>query len=259
MSVFTFRKQLTQDAEDDEITPTFILESVDSGARSSLELLGVRNSSVFLVNATIWVEGITDRWYFRAMLESFVEYLEEIGQLRMYIEEDVHYSFVEYAGNNITHWSFLEDEDRPIEVERLCSKALVIIDSDGNTKMQRKDKLVELLKDRLIVLPCREVENLLPYTVIKQVILEYEKESDKDLPDVKYASYQNKYLGRFIEEVVLGGNFSRRGGYKSDSGTIKSKVDFCERVRDKIKYSELPRSTQELVRKIYDFIVLQST
>ena len=199
-----FRKQLEQgDAEDDELSPTFILESIDSGDRSSLELLGVRNSSVFLVNATIWVEGITDRWYFRTMLDSYVDYLARTGGLKLKVEEDVHYSFVEYAGANITHWSFLEDEEQPIQVERLCSKALVIIDSDGNAKLQRKEELRQLLNDRLVILPSREVENLLPYHVIKQVVLEYEKDPDRKLPDIEYALFQDEYLGRFIEDVIL--------------------------------------------------------
>ena len=29
-------------------------------------------------------------------------------------KEDYHYSFVEYGGNNITHWSFLDKEETPI-------------------------------------------------------------------------------------------------------------------------------------------------
>ena len=111
--IFTFRKKLSQEEETDEQTPTFIVESVESGNSSSLELLGVRNSSVFLVNATIWVEGITDRWYLRKMLDSYMEYLKEDGFLSLSLEEDVHYSFVEYGGNNITHWSFLDNEEHP--------------------------------------------------------------------------------------------------------------------------------------------------
>jgi hypothetical protein len=259
VSIFTFRKQLREhDTEDDEVNPTFVIEAVDSGDRSSLELLGVRNSSVFLVNATIWVEGITDRWYLRTMLDSYVDYLEQTGGLRLKIEEDVHYSFVEYAGANITHWSFLEDEDQPIEVERLCSKALVIIDRDGNTKLQRKEELAKTLGDRLVILPSREVENLLPYSVIKKVILEYERDPNRELPDKVYASYEGEYLGKFIEDSILEGRFNRKGGYKSPSGTLKSKVDFCEKARHMLQYSDLPSTTQELVKKIYDFILSQN-
>lgn len=259
VSIFTFRKQLKQqDTDDDELSPTFIMELVNSGDRSSLELLGVRNSSVFLVNATIWVEGVTDRWYLRKMLDAYVQFLEENGGLKLRIEEDVHYSFVEYAGSNITHWSFLEEEERPIEVERLCSRAMVVIDRDGNTKLQRKEELAKILGERLVILPCREVENLLPYSVIKQVVMEYEKSPKRELPDIEYPTYEDKYLGAFIEDVILDGHFSRKGGYKSPSGTIKSKVDFCERAQSKLHYSDLPPATQDLIQKIYDFILLQN-
>lgn len=259
VSIFTFRKQLSQE-ETDEQTPTFIVESVESGNSSSLELLGVRNSSVFLVNATIWVEGITDRWYLRTMLNSYIEYLKEDGSLSLSLEEDVHYSFVEYGGNNITHWSFLDEEEHPIEIDRLCAKALVIVDKDGDKKLARKDSLERLLGERLIVLPAREMENILPYNVIKEVVLEYEKNPNLQLPDKPYSAYQHKYLGTFIEERVFNDTpFSRRGGYKEASGTIKSKRDFCSKALPKIRYQDLPPSTQEVVEKMYKFIKDQNS
>jgi len=235
VSIFTFRKQLSQKEETDEQTPTFIVEAVESGNSSSLELLGVRNSSVFLVNATIWVEGITDRWYLREMLNSYMKHLAEKDPSVLKLEEDTHYSFVEYGGSNITHWSFLDEEDHPVEVERLCAKAMVIIDKDGDNKLARKEKLKEILHERLIVLPAREMENLLPYKVIKEVILEYEKNPALQLPHKEYNAYQDKYLGTFIEsQIFKGKTSSRRGGYKEKSGTIKSKLDFCKKALEPV-------------------------
>src|ERR1700745_3947929 len=46
-------------------------------------------------------------------------------------KQDLHYSFVEYGGSNITHWSFFTD-DAPTVVERLCGKLLLIADKDGS-------------------------------------------------------------------------------------------------------------------------------
>src|SRR5437773_18668 len=77
------------------------------------------------------------------------------------------------------------------------------IDQDGNSKLQRKEKLEEILGDRLIILPCREVENLLPYYIIKQVVLEYERDESKELPDKEYDLYKDKPLGRYIEDTML--------------------------------------------------------
>jgi predicted ATP-dependent endonuclease of OLD family len=248
VSIFTFRKILGESGEE-ELTPDFTIEAVDSGCESSLELLGVRNSSVFLVNATIWVEGITDRWYLRKMLESYMDFR---GGMRL--EEDTHYSFVEYGGANITHWSFLDYEEKPIEVQRLCAKAVVIIDKDGEKKEKRKDDLLAILGERLIILPCREVENLLSYKVIKEVVSEYEKKDESEIKDFDYEKYQNEYLGKFIEDKMLKKSFSRKGGYKAESGTLRDKVKFCEKALPNIQYTDLPDSTKEIIQNIYQFI-----
>lgn len=258
VSIFTFRKVLGE-TDEDELTPDFTIEAVDSGHESSLELLGVRNSSVFLVNATIWVEGITDRWCLREMLKSYMNYLKDQNKLKLWLEEDTHYSFVEYGGANITHWSFLDYEEKPIEVKRLCAKSVVIIDEDGKKKEQRKEDLEKFLGERLIILPCREVENLLPYEVIKEVVAEYEKNDELKMPEFAYEKYKDKYLGTFIESQMLKNKSTRKGGYKADSGTIKSKVDFCEKALPKIKFENLPDSTKEIIERIYEFIYKQNS
>jgi AAA domain, putative AbiEii toxin, Type IV TA system len=258
VSIFTFRKQLQNTSEE------FVIEAVDGTDQSSLELLGVRNSSVFLVNATIWVEGITDRWYLRKMLNSYMEFLEKKKKLNRKLEEDVHYCFVEYGGSNITHWSFLNKEEHPIVVERLCAKAMVVVDNDGGKKEERKNELLKTLKkDNLIVLPCREVENLLPYEIIKSIVAEYEQIAESMLPTFDYEKYSGKYLGTFIHSKILQGKEpERKGGYKSKSGTIKDKRVFCEKALDKldkIEFSELPDSTQKVIKDIYNFIVNQNS
>jgi hypothetical protein len=42
---------------------------------------------------------------------------------------DTHYSFVEYSGANIVHWSFL-DKCSGIDVDRLCGKLFLVSDRD---------------------------------------------------------------------------------------------------------------------------------
>lgn len=134
-SIYTFQKK--ENAENEE----FSIENVKSGNSNILELLGVRNSSVFLSNCTIWVEGITDRMYLRKYLEVFQNSLEKEDR---HFKENIHYSFVEYGGNNITHWSFLEDKDevKNIDVEKLCGKLFLISDKDDNDKERFKKKLM---------------------------------------------------------------------------------------------------------------------
>ena len=60
-----------------------------------LDLLGVRNSSVFLSNCVIWTEGVTDRMLLRKLLELFTDF--------SYLE-DRHYSFAEYGGSNLENF-----------------------------------------------------------------------------------------------------------------------------------------------------------
>src|SRR5690606_38667289 len=124
VSVYTFKRNGDLDG-----VPQFVFENVDNDSSEVLRLLGVRNSSVFLTNCTIWVEGITDRIYLRRYLELYISRLN-----RKIFKEDIHYSFVEYGGSNITHWSFLSESDESIPniiVDRLCGKLFLITDRDG--------------------------------------------------------------------------------------------------------------------------------
>ncbi|MGB6127181.1 MAG: ATP-binding protein, partial [Psychrilyobacter sp.] len=76
-----------------------IIRRNDENMLELMRNIGVRNSSVFLANSTIWIEGITDRKYLKKYFEI---YQKDKGQ-KIY-EEDKHYSFIEYSGGNITHW-----------------------------------------------------------------------------------------------------------------------------------------------------------
>lgn len=62
ISIYTFRKQLENEIDTREVTANFVIENTSNEDNSILEMIGVKNSSVFLSNCTIWVEGITDRF-----------------------------------------------------------------------------------------------------------------------------------------------------------------------------------------------------
>ncbi|WP_165760255.1 ATP-dependent nuclease, partial [Niastella populi] len=64
ISVYAF-EQIKNNTE----KPDFSIINVENSDTSVLSLLGVNNSSVFLTNCTIWVEGITDRIYIRKYLQ----------------------------------------------------------------------------------------------------------------------------------------------------------------------------------------------
>ncbi|MFN7899896.1 MAG: hypothetical protein ACK5N0_09580 [Synechococcaceae cyanobacterium] len=160
--------------------------------RDLLNQLGVRPSATFLANATIWVEGISDVAYLRAYMEAFLHYLKHWGgedwkatatQLSAY-KEDNHYAFVEYSGANLTHLIFTtEDADAGDDAKQqaqqpstavgsLCGHAIVIADGDISEKRQgkRAEEFSAQLRDRFIILPCKEIENLIPVHYVKQQV-----------------------------------------------------------------------------------------
>jgi hypothetical protein len=245
----------------DEKDPRFRVELLDGADQSALSLLGVRNSSVFLVNATIWVEGLTDRYYLRALFDL---YQRSLPDREWRADEDIHFSFVEYGGGNVVHFAFGEraGEDRRVNVTRLCARAIVVADDDGGTKKDRLKAMQEVLGERLVVLPVREVENLLPWSVLREVIASYEKCDPSSLTEPDANDLQQLPLGALIDDQVLNGSPQRKGGYSAESGTIKAKPDFCERalvqMKDVSLLDQLPPGAKALLERIYKFVRSQN-
>ncbi|EXB46539.1 AAA ATPase domain protein [Acinetobacter sp. 1000160] len=118
--------------------------------RDLLASLGVKPSSVYLANCTIWVEGITDRLYITKFMEKFLTLLEkkdsELYTKYRRFMPNYHYTFVEYAGSNLTHWSFCEDyphlmEDKGLSAKAIASDMLLIADGDIQNKSTRSQVL----------------------------------------------------------------------------------------------------------------------
>lgn len=259
VSVFAFEKHL-EESGSKERPSRYTVTNVSRSDRRPLELLGVRNSSVLLTNCTIWVEGITDRRYVAHWLDLYQQQLHgnTAADRAKFFNEDLHYSFVEYSGGNITHWSFL-DEDGP-EVERLCGKLFLIADHDGakpeSAKGKRHAKLSEKLAERFLLLPTKEIENLLTPACLASVLEAYGELRD-DLQMPKQDSYANKPLGTFIDEKFFKdpSKKKREASYAGDSGTMSDKVKFCERSIAAMKtFDSLSLQAQDLAKRVHEFI-----
>ena len=241
----------------------FEIENVSNADERVLQEIGVRNSSVFLSNGTIWVEGITDRIYIRKYLELYQK------TVKKKYNEDIHYSFVEYGGGNVTHWSFLDDADEShsnINVDRLCGKVFLIADSDGADLNQvaktKKEKRLQSLKDELhdnfFCLKCREVENLLTKETRIKTVAKLEK---KALVDLSFAVGTGKRIdttpiGEWIQECIIG----KERNYKAESGTVKDKLNFAKAaVSCMDNFSLLSEEAKELTKKLYQFIEVQNS
>jgi hypothetical protein len=250
-SIFKFTKSL-EEAESEEARAKFLIESTSNKDRNMLELLGVKNSSVLLTNCTIWVEGITDRLYIRKYLDVFQNNLKEKNEDTKIFDEDRHYSFVEYSGNNITHWSFLEDSEESIEVDALCGTLFLVADQDEE-KEERHKKLKKVLGSRYYPLNCREIENLLIPRVLEETIRDFPKVIFKKKPEILDADYNTAKLGEYIDKNILQGNSGKK--FKSKYGSINCKLDFAKKAITHINsIDDMSKEAFELTEKIYNFI-----
>jgi hypothetical protein len=256
ISVYAFSK--TSD-ESDKI----IVENVESEHENTLQLIGARASSVFLSNCTIWVEGLTDRLYLR----KYMEVCQQQPSIKRKFREDYHYSFVEYGGSNITHWSFLDENDPEnptIDVTRLCSKLFLVTDNDGanlkvdiasgfmkKRKADRFKRLKKALGVRYYCLKCREIENLLTPAVLMETINRRAKKGvvPKFKSNFAQSDYEKIPLGTFIKMNV------NSPGRKYEEGTILDKPGFCREAVQQVKtISDLSPEALRLTKKLYDFI-----
>lgn len=257
--------------------------------RDLLASLGVRPSSVYLANCTIWVEGITDRLYITKYMEKYLAELEESNEelykkYRRFMP-NYHYTFVEYAGSNLTHWSFDDDypktreerisflqQDRGQSATAVASDMLLIADGDIQ-KNSEKIKFLrkELNKDNLIILDCKETENTLPkdsiirvvkakFPRLKQVKPSYDISLIDHITQDDYFDNAQYGIGRLIDEKIKKPTSTTTKTAFADGtgvGTIKDKLKFCrEIIKDFDEYSDwkLTPKAKQLCERIFNHI-----
>lgn len=244
--------------------------------RDILADLGVRASSVYLANSTIWVEGITDRLYLKVFMRKYLHSLidERTKIIHESLLENFHYAFVEYQGGTLGHWGFDDgDTTERLNASRLCSAAFLIADGDILGKGERAEKLNEELKSRFHLLPSKEIENLLPLNVVVKAAQNiFERKHSKTVAGLESTDI-NKILKQDVANSTYGighhldkclglkgkGTTNRRI-FSDESGTINEKVKFC---REAIKVMEdeaweMPKAIEALCSKLYLHIMAQN-
>ena len=235
VSIYSFREVEESDAgqglglpgistaDQPQSKPRLHIRQTSQYDRSILMRLGVRPSSTYLANATVWVEGVSDCAYIRAYLHAFFCYLQSRGgefgdrlarRLQSY-KEDRHYAFVEYSGANLTHFDFSECEDHferdsgssnsTVRSARLCGNAIVIADGDVSEKGRRESVFRSQLAERLVVLPGKEIENIIPQELMKEQIRKdanrkarkhnWPQSLDECLDKIEYCNYSRNRGG----------------------------------------------------------------
>ena len=234
-----------------------------------LQLIGAKPSSVFNSNCTVWIEGITDRLFIRKYLELYQKKLIAEGKLNREFREDIDYSFVEYSGGNITHWSFVDSIDKSkINAEFLSRNILVIADNDfpkeKSEKAMRLKKLKEQLGDHFYKLPVREVENLLTRDVLLKIVKKREKDDNVYFkPDINCETkkYIEGYIGKILDECVQVPEGVGKHKYTySESKSLYDKVDFCNIAIECLKtFEDLSDNAKELTELVFEFIEKNNT
>lgn len=202
----------------------FEIRNVNLGDNALLRNLGVNNSSVFLANKTIWVEGVSDRNYIKAFLIAYYKSIEEPKP-----KEDLDFAFFEYAGANIAHYIFdkkIENKDeftKEINALALSNDIFLFADADGydSTLKSGKNERLNRLEacDNITFYfnkSYREIENFLPNKVWKSVMIDLcyihsvsrdrekiQTEIEEALNKVDAEVFKNKYIGAFLNKLNL--------------------------------------------------------
>ncbi|WP_426587915.1 AAA family ATPase [Mucilaginibacter sp. R-33] len=244
---------------------TSTIQSFDGQAYHTLEILGVFNTSVLTSNCSVWVEGVTDRFYLQAFLHAYVQSLEP-DKLRPI--EGLHFSFVEYGGINLLHYEFDHEfhktekkgAENKIEAYFLNTNVFLLADSD-----LKKDKHMpfETIK-RPNFFYCQtevpEIENVLPDNVIKGYFKDVFGYEDSIL-DKCFPVKNGVKLGRHFKNKLPYGKSFRVT--EADGGTLKSdyKKGLADYVHKKIKegkfdWNNLKSSSflSKNIPKLYEFI-----
>tara|TARA_Y100000815_G_scaffold175481_1_gene159690 strand:- start:1707 stop:2807 length:1101 start_codon:yes stop_codon:yes gene_type:complete len=266
----------------------FTIRNVNRGDNQLLKHLGVNNSSVFMANCSIWVEGISDRNYIKAFLISF---LKDIGKEKS-LKEDIDFAFFEYAGSNIEHYIFdgnISTEEKEIVLKDINALALsnrifLLADSDNATgesaKADRIRKLESIDNQNFIfkVLEnAREIENILPNGVWKELLInfcnkhsikgreeEVQEEIERVLQKINALDYSEKYIGKFLSEVnkklKLDGKSILNSIYKNKPsiGTFIPKRELSELLlKADLPWAVYKESSEivSLTTQIYNFII----
>lgn len=223
--------------------------------RDLLASLGVRPSSVYLANCTIWVEGITDRLYITKYMEKYLAELEESNEelykkYRRFMP-NYHYTFVEYAGSNLVHWCFSDNyadqlEDKGLSAKAVASEMLLIADGDIENKADRIQVLrSELKKENYLILECKETENTLPKDSIVRVAIQrfnrmrsktkdsYDISLINSITDENYFVHKEFGIGKLLDIKLKKPSSKTKKSLFADGigvGTIKYKLDFCREI-----------------------------
>ncbi|MGI4735874.1 MAG: ATP-dependent nuclease [Janthinobacterium lividum] len=254
VSIFTFRRR-----EGTGNKSTYQIQLSSQRDIENLNALGVQNTSVFLANCSIWVEGISDRLYFRAYLHAYLAELATRQSKTVSLLEGLHYTFLEYAGGNVTHFDFTAQDGRftpqtieDIKALSISNRILLVADRDaGKDTRHQSTESKQHNAFKYEILPVREVENLLSPALLAKGLKKLYSSRDFDPAQLIQADYRISYIGKYLQDQY--GGFP--ASFTADSGTIKNKRKLAEVIIPGLTWSEMSPAAQKFTKTLYDFII----
>lgn len=199
----------------------------DGNEYNALEMLGVFNTSVLISNCSIWVEGITDRLYLKAFLFAFYDRGIQNDSVPV---EGLNYSFIEYAGNNLLHYSFehtmsarSDDFTKDIKAFFINSNVFLLADSDfgKEEKHQFYESLQTQKNFRYFQTGLPEIENLLPDSILKSWLKLDLKCSAEEVEACFFTPAVDEKLGNYFHEKFSYRKSKRKFTQPGGGGTLR--------------------------------------
>jgi energy-coupling factor transporter ATP-binding protein EcfA2 len=258
VAVFQVRKRAPKGiAPGVDYDPQFEVRTTGRDDPEVLRALGVRPSSVLLANATIWVEGISDRLFLRRWLEL------HFAKTGTGFTEDIHFAFVEYGGGNRVHYDFwpatAAESSEGIRVDRISGDWFLVADGDGITEStagEKADKVRELRAQEaagkpVFVTKSREIENLVAAPILKKWMRKRWKVSGQGEPAFTQEDFSEACLGSFLQGLDWGD----AGAIATESGTIREKARFAREINELTPdFESLSQEAKGLVERLGAFI-----
>lgn len=150
------------------------IQYVDTGHASLLDELGYKASDLLNANYVLWVEGISDKFYFKQFITAYDPT----------IVEGVHYSIMFYGGceNLLKHVSVSDKDSDKAAILSINPNCGFFLDSDfkekGTLKNNKKEKynFQQTCKEKqkfCWITEVREIENLIPEDEWKRAAIAY--------------------------------------------------------------------------------------
>lgn len=233
----------------------FRIRRVEDRDSRVLRSLGARASSMYLANAIVWVEGVTDRLYLREFLRKYLASRSPPAPLK----EDTHYVLAEVGGACVVHWRFdeaAEELGKRIRASSISANNFLVLDGDNAAKGTRKQDFERELGMKFALLNDKEIENLLP---VEAVLAAVRTVAGREVPEhllnkITATGYQGAGvgLGDYLDKSLPG------YGLGTKSGTVSKKVEFCYAAVEEMRRRDdwkLSKEAEDLCARLVDFMV----